>query len=86
MLDLGRLLLIAGVILIILGAALSLGSQLGLGLGRLLGDIQIVHNGGSVYIPVTTSLLLSVLLTVLLNALLRMFRKQIGGLELTACL
>lgn len=75
MLNLGRLLLITGVILIVCGAALSLGSRLGIPLGRLPGDIRMEGNGGGIYIPLATSLLLSILLTVLLNVLLRIFQR-----------
>jgi hypothetical protein len=75
MLGLGRVLLVTGVILVICGAALSLGSKLGIPLGRLPGDIRIERNGGGIYIPLATSLLLSILLTVILNVVLRIFRK-----------
>jgi Protein of unknown function (DUF2905) len=64
----GRFLLIAGVVLALVGACLLLLGSLGL--GRLPGDIVIRRGHLTIYVPIVTSLLLSVLLTALL-ALLR---------------
>lgn len=69
MADLGRSLLILGGVLIIVGGALWLGG--GLGLGRLPGDLNFRVGNSRVFIPIVTSILLSVVLTVLLNVFLR---------------
>ena len=68
--DLGRLLLVVGVVLVILGLVLTFAGRVP-GLGRLPGDI--VHRRGNVtfYFPLATSLLLSLLLT----AVLWLFRR-----------
>ncbi len=75
MVNLGRLLLVAGVSFVVLGALLLLASELGLGIGGLPGDIRIETHGGEFYVPVATSLLLSLLMTILLNVLIRILRK-----------
>ncbi|HET7740444.1 MAG TPA: DUF2905 domain-containing protein [Mycobacterium sp.] len=64
--DIGRLLLLLGVLLMVIGAALTL-----LGRFHLPGDITLRSGGTTVYIPVVTSIVLSVLLTVVLNLVLR---------------
>ena len=63
--ELGRLLLIFGAALVILGAVLYFGGKLPLRLGRLPGDI--VHRGEhtTIYFPIVTCLVLSAGLTLL---------------------
>ena len=59
---LGRLLIVAGLVLVGLGVLLSLGGKIP-GLGRLPGDILIVRGSFRIYIPLATSILLSLVLT-----------------------
>jgi hypothetical protein len=59
---LGRLLIIAGVALLIAGLVVSVGGRF-FGLGRLPGDIVLRKNNFTFYFPIVTSLLLSVILT-----------------------
>lgn len=73
--NIGRYLILGGIILVIVGGLLYFGGKLGLPLGRLPGDIRIERDGGGFYFPIATSLLISILLTVLLNIALRIFRK-----------
>jgi hypothetical protein len=61
--ELGKLLLIVGVVLVGVGALLAFGARLPFRLGRLPGDISYRGRHGSVYFPVVTCLLLSVALT-----------------------
>lgn len=63
--DAGRLLLIAGSIIALIGLALTLGSKLPFRLGRLPGDIVFRRDHFTLYLPIATSVLLSVVLTVL---------------------
>lgn len=59
--DFGRFLIFAGIVLVALG---FLWPYLGrLGLGRLPGDFVIERDGFSLYIPVTTCLLISAVVT-----------------------
>ena len=73
--NIGRTLIIGGIILILLGAGVYLVARLGLPLGRLPGDIHIEGKNGSFYFPIVTSILLSLVLTILLNIILRLFHK-----------
>ena len=65
----GRILLIAGGVLALVGAALVVAGRLGL--GRLPGDILIRRPHVTIYVPIVTSLLLSLLRTALLRLLRR---------------
>jgi hypothetical protein len=66
--QIGKLLILLGVILIVAGALFLLSGKVPwLRLGRLPGDFSWGNNSGSVkvYFPLMTSLILSVLLTLL---------------------
>ena len=63
-----RYLILAGILLIVLG--LLWGPLSRLGLGRLPGDIVIEREGFTLYIPVTSAILVSVVLSILV-ALIR---------------
>jgi hypothetical protein len=67
---LGRLLLIFGLVLVGLGVLLLLAAQIPW-LGRLPGDISFERGNVQIYIPIATSILVSLLLTVVLNLLVR---------------
>ena len=72
--ELGKWLVVGGLILAAVGGLLLVGGRLPLRLGRLPGDIAIEGKRGSFYFPVVTCILLSVVLTLLLW-LLSLFRK-----------
>ena len=59
-----KLLIILGVVLIAFGLAWLAGERLGL--GRLPGDIVIEREGLRIYIPLMTSLIISVVLSLVL--------------------
>jgi len=61
--DLGRALVVLGLVLVALGLALSFGPSW---LGRLPGDLRIERPGFAFYLPITTSILVSLLLSLLL--------------------
>lgn len=63
--ELGKLLLVFGVVLVAVGALLTLGPKLPGRLGRLPGDIIIQRENFTVYFPVVSCLLLSVVLSLL---------------------
>lgn len=73
--NISRFLVIAGVILIVLGALFWLGGRIGLPLGRLPGDIRIDGGNGTFYFPIVTSILISVVLTIILNLIVRYWNK-----------
>ncbi len=73
--DLGRWLIVAGVVLLVVGALLLVGGRFFPWLGRLPGDIRIEGENTRVFIPITTMILLSVIGTIVLNVLIRIFRR-----------
>ncbi len=73
--NIGRYLILAGIILILLGGGFYLAAKLGLPLGRLPGDIRIEGRNGSFYFPIVTSIVLSLVLTIILNVIIRLFHK-----------
>ena len=66
MADAGRLLLIFGVVLVLIGGALMLFGRL-----HLPGDLTFRSGGFTFYLPIATSIILSILLTLVLNLVLR---------------
>jgi len=62
--DIGRGLILLGVVLVVVGLALTVAGKVPW-LGRLPGDIYYKRDSFSFYFPLTTSLLISVVLTLL---------------------
>jgi uncharacterized membrane protein YidH (DUF202 family) len=73
--NLGRHLILAGILLILIGGAVYLAGRAGLPFGRLPGDIRVEWRGGSLYVPIVTSIILSVVLTLILNLVIRLLHK-----------
>jgi len=67
--ELGRVLLIIGIVLAVVGGLAMLGVRLPF--GRLPGDIAIEGERGGVYIPIVTMIVISVILTVIVNLFMR---------------
>ena len=67
----GRMFIAAGVVLILLGIAVSLGGRLPVKLGRLPGDFVFRGKNSAFYFPLATSLLLSLVLSLVLWLLRR---------------
>ena len=67
--ELGRILLIIGVVLVVVGGLAALGVRLPF--GRLPGDIAIEGERGGFYFPIVTMLIVSVVLTILFNLFIR---------------
>ena len=72
--DLGRTLLLFGVLLAIVGGVILLVAKVP-GIGRLPGDILIQRDNISCFFPIATCILLSIVLTILLNVLFRIMNK-----------
>lgn len=73
--DLGRLLLIIGGVVVLLGLALLLLGRVPF-LGRLPGDVTFSRGNTTIVFPIVSCILASVVLTVLLNLLLLFFRRH----------
>jgi len=63
--DFGRIVLLIGVVLVVVGGLSVLGIRLPI--GRLPGDIAIEGKNGAFYFPLTTMIIASVVLTLLWN-------------------
>jgi hypothetical protein len=67
--EVGRLVLVIGLVLVVVGGLAVVGVRLPF--GRLPGDIAISGDRGALFIPLGTMLLVSVVLTLLFNLFLR---------------
>ena len=74
MTDLGKLLVFLGGTIVIVGLALILFGRTNLPLGRLPGDIVYRGKNTTFYVPLATSILLSVVLSILLYVIGRLRR------------
>jgi Protein of unknown function (DUF2905) len=61
--EMGRLIVILGIALVVIGGLFMLLGRTGLPLGRLPGDIVYKGNNTILYFPIVTSILLSVILS-----------------------
>jgi hypothetical protein len=62
----GRLLIVAGLVIAGLGVLIVVGPSIPL-IGRLPGDIRIERENASIFIPIGTMVVVSVILTILFN-------------------
>ena len=70
----GKLLLIVGGIIIILGLILVFSQHIPF-LGKLPGDIFVRRDGFSFYFPIVTFLVLSLLITIIVNVILYFLKR-----------
>ena len=73
--DLGRLLIVTGAIVVLIGLIFLLAGRIPF-LGHLPGDIRIQTDGISCFVPLATSLLLSILLSLLLTVILNLLQRR----------
>lgn len=66
----GKLILLAGVALVVLGGIIMLAGRLPW-VGQLPGDIEFRRGNTTIYFPLMTMIILSIILTIALNLLLR---------------
>jgi hypothetical protein len=69
----GKILLVSGGVLVLLGTLFVLSGRIP-HIGRLPGDIFLHKGNFSLFLPIATSLLLSIVLTIILNLVFRFFR------------
>ena len=67
--EIGRILLVIGIVLVVIGGLAVLGVRLPF--GRLPGDIAIEGERGAIYIPLGSMIVISLILTLLANFFLR---------------
>ncbi len=70
----GRLLILAGVFVTILGLVLVFANKVTF-LGKLPGDIFVQKGNFQFYFPIVTGLVISLVLTIIVNVIIRLFGK-----------
>ena len=68
-----RLLIAVGVVTLVIGLLLLLWPRIPM-LGRLPGDITIQKDGFRLFVPIASSIIISIVLTVIVNVVLRLMR------------
>jgi hypothetical protein len=71
--EMGKLLIIAGIFLIVFGLIFTFWGRIPL-LGKLPGDFSVQKGNATFFFPLVTSLLLSLILTIVLNVVFRFFK------------
>ncbi len=74
MVGIGKLLLIAGGIIIVLGLILIFSQHIPF-MGRLPGDIFMKRDGFSFFLPIVTFIIISIVLTIIINVILHFIGK-----------
>lgn len=67
----GKVLIALGVLLVVAGVVLVYAPWLVSWFGRLPGDIRIERDGGSVFIPITSMVIVSIVVSLLLSIFFR---------------
>jgi hypothetical protein len=67
--DVGRIVLVIGILLVVVGGLAMLGVRLPF--GRLPGDIAIEGERGGFYFPIVSMIIVSLILTIVFNLFLR---------------
>ncbi|MCB8943378.1 MAG: DUF2905 domain-containing protein [Ardenticatenaceae bacterium] len=75
MTEIGRILMIIGIVITIVGAALWFAGRYLPWLGHLPGDIRYESENMRVYLPLATMLLVSIIGTIILNIIVRLFNR-----------
>ena len=64
--DFGKVILIIGIVLVVVGLLLSIGFKIPF-LGKLPGDILVKKDNFTFYAPLASSIIICIILTILLN-------------------
>lgn len=67
----GKVLIALGILLVVAGVVLVYAPWLISWFGRLPGDIRIERDGGSVFIPITSMVIVSIVVSLILNIFFR---------------
>lgn len=67
----GKTLIVSGILLVVTGVILLYAPWLVSWFGRLPGDIRIERDGGSVFIPITSMVIVSLVVSLILNIFFR---------------
>ena len=75
LLQIGKVIMIMGTGILVVGGGLYLAGKFGLPIGQLPGDIRIEREGFTCVFPLATSIILSIILTIGFNLLVRWLNK-----------
>lgn len=64
--EIGKVLIVIGSLIVLIGFAILMVDRFGIHLGRLPGDIIYRKGNTTIYFPITTSIVLSILLSLIL--------------------
>lgn len=67
----GKIITVVGIVLVIVGLAVSYAPWLASWFGRLPGDIRIQNEKSYVFIPIVSMLIVSIILTLIINLFFR---------------
>jgi len=67
----GKLIIYIGITLVVIGLMVNYAPGIFKWFGRLPGDIHIKLDNGSIFIPITTMIIISILFTIILNLFFR---------------
>jgi len=70
----GRLLIISGVIIVIIGILLNMFDSRFAWFGNLYGDFKIIKSSYKLYFPLSSMIVFSIFLTLFANIIIRIFR------------
>lgn len=73
--EIGRLLLVTGIALALIGGLLIVTARFFPGLGNLPGDLRYESDNVRIYFPFATMIIVSIVATILLNIIIRIFRR-----------
>ena len=72
--NIGKILIIIGIILFIIGLFFVFFKKLPFGLGKLPGDIYIKKNNFTFYFPITSSIIVSIIISIILIIISKIFK------------
>ena len=72
--QLGKMLIIIGVIIIVAGIVLLFLKKMPFGLGKLPGDIYIKKDNFTFYFPITTAIIISIVLSIIFYIVSKFFK------------
>lgn len=72
--NIGKILIIIGIILFIIGLFFVFFKKLPFGLGKLPGDIYIKKNNFTFYFPITSSIIVSIVISIILIIISKIFK------------
>jgi hypothetical protein len=67
----GKLIIYIGIALVVIGLLVNYAPGVFKWFGRLPGDIHIKQDNGSIFIPITSMIIISILFTIILNLFFR---------------